>query len=165
SAGARRRATSGAAADAIEVKDYNDPAMMGKLGVFGYNRMTPLKKIEQGRGLSNTVFMIRVPHDGTAGITPWMAGGGSTIRTVPETNSLEPFLSTEANGDRGTYVVMCDGSVRYLKKGMSDEVFKAICTVEGPTPTPWSFDDDFPPNARPKVFTPGSLKGKVVPPP
>src|SRR5439155_9971451 len=96
----------GVGADAIEVKDYNDPAMIGKLGVFGYDRMTPLKKIEEGRGLSNTVFLIRVPHDGAAGITPWMAGGGSTVRTVPEKNSLEPFLSTEANGDRGTYVVM-----------------------------------------------------------
>ena len=48
----------------------------------------------------NTVFMIRVPYDGTAGVTPWMAGGGGTVRSVSEKNSLEPFLSTEANGER-----------------------------------------------------------------
>jgi hypothetical protein len=126
-----------------------DPAMLGKLGLFGYDRVTTLAQIEKARGRSNTVFMIRVPYDGPAGVTPWMAGGGSTVRNVSDKNSLEPFLSTEANGERGTYVVMCDGSVRFLKKGMSDEVFKAIVTVDGPTPADWALDDEAPPMPRP----------------
>jgi Protein of unknown function (DUF1559) len=128
-----------------------DPAMIGKLGIFGYDRATPLKTIqEKGRGLANTVLMIRVPHDGAAGVTPWMAGGGSTVRNVRSKNSLEPFLSTEADGQRGTYAVMADGSVRFLKKGMSDEVFKAICTVDGPAPSNFFLDDDYPPLKEPK---------------
>jgi len=61
-------------------------------------------------------------------------------------------------------VLMCDGSVRYLKKGMSDAVFKAICTVDGPTPPDWKFDEDNPPIARPKVAEPPALKGKAIPP-
>src|SRR5207253_340898 len=44
-----------------------DPALVGKLGVFGYDRATSLETIKQGRGLSNTVLMIRVPYDGPAG--------------------------------------------------------------------------------------------------
>ena len=143
-----------------------DPAMLGKLGLFGYERMTTLEQIGKARGRANTVFMIRVPYDGPAGVTPWMAGGGSTVRNVPDKNSLEPFLSTEANGERGTYVIMCDGSVRFLKKGMSDQVFKAIVTVDGPTPEDWSFDDDVPPIPRP--VKPKSLddkKNKPIPVP
>jgi hypothetical protein len=143
-----------------------DPAMLGKLGLFGYDRMTTLEQIGKARGRSNTVFMIRVPYDGPAGVTPWIAGGGSTVRNVPDKNSLEPFLSTEANGERGTYVIMCDGSVRFLKKGMSDEVFKAIVTVDGPTPADWSFDDDVPPIPRPvKPKSQDDKKNKPIPVP
>jgi hypothetical protein len=133
----------GIAGVGIDSADYaaGDPKLLGKLGVFGYDRSTSLETIKQGRGLSNTVLMIRVPYDGTAGVTPWMAGGGSTVRHVPDKNSLEPFLSTEANGTRGTYVLMCDGSVRYLKAGVSDVVFKAMCTVDGPTPPEFNLDD------------------------
>jgi hypothetical protein len=83
-----------------------------------------------------------VPYDGPASVTPWMAGGGSTVRHVPAKNSLDPFLSTDANGLRGTYALMTDGSVRYLKAGVSDAVFKAMCTVDGPTPAEFDLDSD-----------------------
>jgi hypothetical protein len=69
-----------------------------------------------------------------------MAGGGSTLRGVPEQNSIAPFiLSTNGNGKtithqgkRGTFAVMTDGSVRFIDQKISDEVFKAMCTVKGP---------------------------------
>jgi hypothetical protein len=156
---------SGVGVDAADAM-AGDPAMLGKLGVFGYDRMTPFTTIVKGRGLSNTVLMIRVPHDGPAGTTPWMAGGGSTVRSVPDKNSLEPFLSTDDKGERGTYVLMCDGSVRYIKKGMSDAVFKAICTVDGPTPDGWNFDEDCPPIPKPKKVEPPPIdpKGKPISP-
>jgi hypothetical protein len=74
------------------------------------------------------------------GVSPWIAGGGSTLRGVPDTKSIDPFvLSTDKNGQpiayqgrRGTYAVMTDGSVRFIDKSISDEAFKAMCTVEGP---------------------------------
>jgi hypothetical protein len=155
----------GVGADAAEAS-FGDPAMAGKLGVFGYDRATPLKIIsEKGRGLSNTVLLIRVPYDGPAGVTPWMAGGSSTVRSVPDKNSLEPFLSTDSKGERGTYVLTCDGSVRFIKKGMSDEVFKAICTVEGPVPPGWTFDEDYPALKPAKENVARPVAGPAIPPP
>ena len=56
-----------------------------QLGVFGNDRVTPLK--EMVRGASNTILMVRVPHEGMPGATPWMAGGGSTVRTSWENSS------------------------------------------------------------------------------
>jgi hypothetical protein len=157
---------SGVGVDAAEAA-AGDPAMVGKLGIFGYDRATPLKTIqEKGRGLANTVLMIRVPYDGNSGVTPWMAGGGSTVRSVPEKNSLEPFLSTDPDGQRGTYALMADGTVRYLKKGMSPEVFKAICTVDGPTPNNFFMDDEFPPLKEPKkAAAPAPLEKPLAPTP
>src|SRR5205807_1242571 len=84
---------SGIGPDAAEYA-ATDPAMMNKLGVFGYDRGASLDEIRKGRGLANTIVLIRVPHDGPAGVQPWMAGGGSTVRSVPEKDSVEPFLST-----------------------------------------------------------------------
>jgi len=129
----------GIAGVGVDAADYpgGDPSLAGKLGVVGYDRATSLEIIKQGRGLGNTILMIRVPFDGPAGVTPWMAGGGSTVRNIPDKNSLEPFLTTEANGERLTYTVMCDGSVRVIKFGVSDAVFKAMATVDGPLPTDW----------------------------
>jgi len=155
---------SGIGIDSVDALAGDKGSKVAKLGVFGYDRMTPFKTIQNGRGLANTVLMIRTPYDTTAGVTPWMAGGGSTVRSIRDKNSLEPFLSPDAKGELGTYVVMCDGSVRYLKKGMSDEVFKAICTVDGPTPPGWRFDDDYPKIEPPIAFAPPPLEGAAIAP-
>ncbi len=133
----------GLAGIGLDAADYgaNDPAVVNKLGVFGYERGASLDEIRKSRGgLSNTVLLIRVPHDGPSGVHPWMAGGGSTVRTVPEKDSVEPFLSTEKDGTRGTYVLMTDSSVRYIKKGISDAAFKALVTVRGPAPEDFEID-------------------------
>jgi len=118
-----------------DAPDYSadDPAVAAKLGVFGYDRTTSLDDIRKNRGLSQTGVMVQVPYDGPAGITPWMAGGGSTLRGVPEKDSIKPFVSTTNNeGKRGTFVLMADGSVRFVGEDVKDEVFKAMCTIKGP---------------------------------
>jgi hypothetical protein len=117
----------GVAGVGIDAADYGprDPNVAKKLGVFGYNRQTNVKDITDG--LSNTVYMIQVPPKHQR---PWIAGGGATVTGIPETRSVEPFVSTQA-GKRGTYVLMCDGSVRFVKDDISDEVFKAMCTIKG----------------------------------
>jgi hypothetical protein len=120
--------------------------------VLGYDGSATLDEVRKGRGLSNTILMIQVRHDDTTGVSPWIAGGGATLRGVPESNSIAPFvLSTDRNGKpishqnkRGTYVLMTDGSVRFIDQNVSDEVFKAMCTVNGPAPK--TFDPAKDPN-------------------
>jgi hypothetical protein len=98
-----------------------------RLGVFGYNRTTPLAAME--RGASQTAVIIQVPPTYGA---PWMAGGGSTVRGIPEKRSIEPFVSvTLPSGEKGTYVLMADGSVRFVSDKISPEAFKAMCTTRG----------------------------------
>jgi len=114
--------------------DEDDPAAQGKMGVFGYNRAASLAQIAKARnGLSNTAVMIQVPQNNPAGMTPWLAGGGSTLRGIPETKSIEPYVGNYG-GKQGAYVVMADGSVRFVSKDISDDVFKAMCTVNGKAP-------------------------------
>src|SRR5207253_9067564 len=76
-----------------------------------------------------------------------------------ENDSLEPFLSTEKDGtQRGTYVLMADGSVRYIKKGMSDNVFQALASVKAPLPSNFKIDDAAPPATGSAKATPGAKK-------
>ena len=111
-----------------------------KRGVLGYDESISLDEVGKGRGTSNTILMIQVPHDGVTGVSPWIAGGGATLRGVPEKNSIAPFLlSKDRNGNaihhqnkRGTYVLMTDGSVRFVDENVSDDVFKAMATVGDP---------------------------------
>ncbi len=130
----------GIAGIGLDAADYpNHPDFDHKRGVLGYDGSRGLREVKENRGLSNTLLLIQVPHDGAVGATPWMAGGGSTLRGVPEKNSIAPFVLTTDreghilhNGKRGTYAVMTDGSVRFIDANISDEVFKAMCTVKGP---------------------------------
>jgi hypothetical protein len=118
----------GIAGVGIDAADYSaaDPTVTKKLGVFGYERRTSVKDITDG--LSNTAYMIQVPPTYER---PWIAGGGATITGIPETRSMEPFARTQGNGKRGTYVLMCDGSVRFVSADIADDVFKAMCTIKG----------------------------------
>jgi len=112
-------------------------------------------------------MMIQVPHDGPGGVTPWIAGGGATLRGVPEKNSIAPFvLSTDRTGKviqhqgkRGTYVLMTDGSVRFVDQNVSDDVFKAMCTLGGPAPEDFALDKN---SSTPLIPAP---KKKDAPPP
>jgi hypothetical protein len=112
----------------LEAADYdaNDPNLTKKLGVFGYNRRTKAADITDG--LANTILMIQVRPDQQR---PWIEGGGATVTGIRETNSVKEFCLPQGNGKVGTYVIMCDGSVRFVKDDIADDVFKAMCTIKG----------------------------------
>jgi hypothetical protein len=122
----------GIAGVGLEAADYPDePAYKGKLGIFGYERSLALQRVAAGHGLSNTILLLEVPPDGPAGLTPWIAGGGSTVRGVPEKNSIQPFVANHG-GQRGTFAVMADGSVRFLSAEIADDIFQRMCQVDLP---------------------------------
>ena len=134
----------GVAGIGLDAASYNrnDPAAITKRGVFSNDGSASLDEIRKGRGLANTMMMIQIPHDGLTGVSPWIAGGGATLRGVPEKNSIAPFILSrdkndkpiEHQGKRGTFVLMADGSVRFVDQNVSDDVFKAMATVQGPAP-------------------------------
>jgi predicted Zn finger-like uncharacterized protein len=140
----------GVGRDAAEYKP-GDAAAAKNMGIFGYNRATPLAEIDDP---ANTILLIQTPPTPKS---PWMAGGGSTVRGVPETKSVEPFLTQRADGKRGAYMVMADGSVRWVTEQISDEVFKQLAVVKGQK----SADLD---EVAPKVPKPANLPElKTVP--
>ncbi|MCX7699385.1 MAG: DUF1559 domain-containing protein, partial [Gemmataceae bacterium] len=107
--------------DAADLPDT--PENRKRLGLFGYDRPTNLDDVPDG--LSSTIYMITVPP----GVPrPWISGGGATIQGVPETNSLAPFVSDHGGGKKGAYILMADGSVRFLRQDTADAVFKALVT-------------------------------------
>jgi hypothetical protein len=132
----------GIAGVGLDAANYKrgDPATKHLQGVLGYDESAKLTDIS--RGQANTILMIQVPHDGVTGVSPWIAGGGATLRGVPEKNSIAPFVLTtdrngkpiQNNGKRGTYALMSDGSVRFIDQNVSDDVFKAMATMNGPNP-------------------------------
>jgi hypothetical protein len=128
-----------------EAADYprNDPAFDLKRGIFAYDQSATLDEVRKGRGWSSTILLIQVPHDSKVGVTPWIAGGGSTVRGVPEEKSIAPFLlyNDKKNAKNGTYAVMADGNVRWIDAKISDEVFKAMCTVKAPLPKNFNIDN------------------------
>lgn len=116
----------GVGLDAAMYTPKDPPEVVKKMGVFGYDRATTFQDITDG--LENTILMIQVPPPYQG---PWIAGGGSTVRGVPETNSIRPFVSTSYEGRRGTFAIMCDGTVRFIPETISDQNFKAMCTIKG----------------------------------
>jgi hypothetical protein len=153
---------SGVGIDSADAEFRKDPANILKLGVFGYDDAMSLKSIE--RGLSNTALMIQVPYDGTAAPGAWMAGGGSTVRGVPEKRSIQPFVSTKFNGQRGTMVLMADGSVRFVSENVSDAVFQAMVTVRGGNPEGFDLNKDAPVVPRPRENAPPAPSAEATPP-
>ena len=200
----------GVGRDAASYK-RGDPATNHLRGPLGYDESASLDEIKKGRGLANVILLIQAPHDGITGVSPWIAGGGATLRGVHETNAIADFvlstdryrnviqpvkvtaLSTkdvktplgfryeshekrievgkkftidedsgaivktepsktatavyvwqnsrgtitkaeekEYTGKRGAYVLMTDGSVRFIDQNIDNEVFKAMCTIGAP---------------------------------
>lgn len=106
-----------------------DPATAKKRGIFGYDRVTKPDDVKDG--LDQTIALIQVPPDHHS---PWMAGGGSTVRGVsddPKDNPLRPFVCTTYKGQPGTFAIMADGKVRFLSAKMAPNVFRALCTIAG----------------------------------
>lgn len=118
----------GVAGVGVDAATYaaDDPAVAKKLGVFGYDRSTKVADVKDGA--AKTIALLQVPADYK---TPWLAGGGSTVRGVPETGSVKPFVCATYNGKRGTFAVMADGRVRFVPETISDKDFQALCTIAG----------------------------------
>jgi hypothetical protein len=121
----------GVAGVGVDAAEYaaNDPAVVKRLGVFGYDRIT--RKDDIADGPDKTIALIQVPADFR---TPWLAGGGSTVRGVSEKDSVRPFVCATYNGKRGTFAVMCDFKVRFIPETISDPDFQALCTIAGGEP-------------------------------
>jgi hypothetical protein len=98
-------------------------------GVFSYDHRTNLAEITDGP--QNTVAVVQVPADFK---TPWLAGGGSTVRGVPEKDSIRPFVCTEYQGKRGTFGIMANGDVRFIHHDIPDSLFQAMVTISGAEP-------------------------------
>lgn len=144
----------GIAGVGLDAGEYgrDDPAMVARRGVLSYEKSATIAEIQKGHGLSQTILTVQVPHDGLTGVSPWIAGGGSTLRGVPDKNSIAPFvLTTDRDGKpityqgrQGTFATMTDASVRFIDKNVSDAVFKAMCTVQGPIPADANLFGDAP---------------------
>jgi hypothetical protein len=116
----------GVGLDAAEYR--SDDAEKAKLrGVFGYDRVTSLKEIKDG--LDNTIVAIQVPTDHKS---PWIAGGGSTVRGVSEDlDCVKPFVCTKYKDKDGTFAIMADGKVRFIPANIAPKTFQAMCTIAG----------------------------------
>jgi hypothetical protein len=154
---------SGVGRDAAEYKVGN-AATAKKLGVFGYDRET--KKEDVKDGLDKTILLIQVPTDHKS---PWLLGGGATVRGVSDEgdkdNPLEPFICTEYQGKKGTYAIMCDGKVRFIPADLPAATFRALCTIAGGE-TIDDLDKLCPVIAPTEVVQPPPLQpAEVAPPP
>ena len=120
-------AVSGLGLDAAE---YNakDPSVAKKLGVFGYDRVTKLDDVKDG--LESTIALLMVPGNST---TPWLAGGGSTVRGISDdpkdSDVIGPFVCAKHDGKDGTYAIMADCKVRFIPKDIDPKVFRAMCAI------------------------------------
>jgi hypothetical protein len=105
----------------LDAADYaaNDPATAGKRGLFGYERSTRVEDVRDG--LASTIAVVQVPatYKGC-----WLAGGGSTVRGVPEANSVRPFVCLQDGQTPGTVAIMADGKVRFIPATISDRDFR-----------------------------------------
>jgi uncharacterized protein (DUF2384 family) len=113
----------GVAGIGLDAAEQVDPK---RRGVFSYDKVTQLAEITDGP--QNTIAVLQVPPEYK---TPWLAGGGSTVRGVPEKDSIRPFVCTEYQGKRGTYALMANGDVRFVHEDIPDALFQAMVTIAG----------------------------------
>ena len=96
-----------------------------RAGIFGYEEVASMRDITDGT--SNTIMMIGVDMP-----RPWAQGGGSTIRGARRPLFGEVTGSMFATkGQRGTIVLMSDGSVRSVSPNVDPKIFEAACTIHG----------------------------------
>jgi uncharacterized protein (TIGR03067 family) len=108
--------------------DPANPEHAKKVGIVGYDWGSKPEEITDG--LSNTIYLIQVKP----GLQrPWIAGGGATVMAVDDkaTNPVEDFVHSTPDNKRGTYVLMADGSVRWVNDTIDKKVFLGMVTRAG----------------------------------
>ncbi len=94
-----------------------------RAGLFGYNRQTRLEDIRDGA--ANTIMMVGVREQYPA----WVSGGASTIRALTK----EPFINGPdgfgTGQPDGMYVIMADGSVRFLRADLPADLIRSMVTM------------------------------------
>jgi hypothetical protein len=121
----------GVGLDAAEYRD-GDAATAKLRGVFGYDRQT--KKDDIKDGLEQTIAVIQVPP---VPKSPWIAGGGSTVRGVADDlDCVRPFVcakykNKDGKEEDGTFAIMADGKVRFIPASIDPKIFQALCTIAG----------------------------------
>jgi hypothetical protein len=113
----------GVAGIGLDAAEDADPK---RRGVFSYDRDTKMAEITDGP--QNTIAVLQVPPEFK---TPWLAGGGSTVRGVPDKDSIKPFVCSEYEGKRGTYAIMANSDVRFIREDIPDALFQAMVTIAG----------------------------------
>jgi len=121
----------GVGLDAAEYRD-GDAATAKLRGVFSYDRVT--KKDDIKDGAENTIVVIQVPP---VPKSPWIAGGGSTVRGVSDDlDCVRPFVcarykNKDGKDEDGTFAIMADGKVRFIPASIDPKTFQAMCTIAG----------------------------------
>lgn len=121
----------GVGLDAAEYRD-SDAATAKLRGVFGYDRET--KKDDIKDGPEQTIALIQVPPQPKS---PWIAGGGSTVRGVSDDlDCVRPFVcakytNADEKEEEGTFAIMADGKVRFIPASINPKTFQAMCTIAG----------------------------------
>jgi hypothetical protein len=96
-----------------------------RAGIFGYDRFSRLRDITDGS--SNTIMVFEVQDD----LGPWAQGGKATVRSL----TREPYIhGPDGIGGRhtgGAYVLMGDGSARFISENVDPTLMKALATQAG----------------------------------
>jgi hypothetical protein len=97
-----------------------------RAGMFGYDGIAKPEQVTDGQ--ANTILMI---GSGQV-IGGWVHGGGATIRgaRAPYFDSMSGFGSKGVTGG-GAYVLMADGSARFISSSIDPQLFRAMCTTHG----------------------------------
>jgi Protein of unknown function (DUF1559) len=116
------------------------PKSDARAGVFGYDRKTNLADIKDGT--ANTMAVAE-----TARVSgSWLQGGPATVRGLDpaEKPYVGPNLQFGGLHDRGAWVAMADGSVRWVSDSISPAVFEALSTIAGGETLPRDWGEPVP---------------------
>jgi hypothetical protein len=98
-----------------------------RCGVFGYDRVTSVRDIKDGTSFTMMIAETSVRNG------PWTAGGPPTLRAVepaqrPYIGRGRPFGGIHRDG---SYVLLADGHVTFLKAKVASDAFEALSTIAG----------------------------------
>lgn len=97
-----------------------------RAGVFGYDKVATPAQITDGLG--NTIMLIS--SDNICG--GWIQGGGATVRgaRAPYFDENTGFIA-KGTPEKGAFVLMADGSARFIPATIEPKVFRSLCTIHG----------------------------------